>query len=114
MSWDSFSTAKTICQNMGAKVITFKSYGKFIDFRNIYIWKFFSSPYYFWVGAVATNPKEFYWYDDNSTVESWIWADKEPNNALSNELCAIGRHNPLVITDDICNTGVNTICEYSD
>ena len=103
-----------MCHNMGAKVIMFKNYGKYIDFKNNYALKVIGYNENFWIGAEATTPKDFYWYDDNQRLEGWIWGKDEPNNAQFNEYCVYGRQSPLFIADDICYKPLNTICEYSD
>ena len=98
---------------MGAKVITFKNYEKYLDFKNTYAWKVLNNGEYFWIGAQCTTPLVFYWYDDNSALPNWFWHNAEPNNNGGNELCVFCG-NSFLMADLVCATQYRTICEYAN
>jgi len=98
---------------MGAKVITFKNYAKYTDFKNTYAWKVLNFGEYFWIGAECTTPKVFYWYDDYSALPAWFWHNAEPNNNGGNELCVFSG-GQFLMADLVCATQYRTICEYSN
>jgi hypothetical protein len=99
---------------MGAKVITFKTYEKYIDFKNTYAPKVLNSLENFWIGAECTTPKTFYWYDDKSPLPTWLtWYNAEPNNLFLNEFCVFSL-NTFQMADIACSTMYKTICEYSN
>ncbi len=69
-----------MCHDMGAKLITFKNYGKYIDFKNTNELKVLNQGEYFWIGAECSTLRIFYWYDENSALPTWFWHNNEPNN----------------------------------
>ena len=101
-----------MCHNMGAKVIMFKDYRKYIDFKNTYAIKVLNPNEFFWIGAECQTPLQFYWYDDQSSLPTWIWVNAEPNNMNNNEFCVYSRDN-FLMADLICGASHRTICEYS-
>jgi hypothetical protein len=103
-----------MCHNMGAKVIMFKNYGKYIDFKNNYALKVIGYNENFWIGAEAKIPLVFYWYDDNSSLAKWLWPGHEPNNKNSNEFCVFNAGNTFLMADVRCDVPFKTICEYSN
>jgi hypothetical protein len=97
---------------MGAKVIMFKDFAKLIDFNNTYAKKVLNQNEFFWIGAEASIPKVFYWYDDQSSLPTWFWHNAEPNFANNNEYCVFCG-GQFLMADLFCGVSHRTICEYS-
>jgi len=97
---------------MSAKVITFKSYAKYQDFKNTYAGKVLNFGEFFWIGAENTT-LNFTWYDDKSTLPTWFWFNAEPNNIGGNEKCVYCREG-FLMADLVCTAQYRTICEYSN
>ncbi len=92
----------------------FKNYEKYKDFRDSYAWKVLIKGDNFWVGAEASTIKDFYWYDDNSSLANWLWLSNEPNNYFGDEFCSYAEGITFLMHDVRCEWPYKTICEYSD
>jgi len=109
-----YSSAKSTCKSLGAEVIKFKNYAKYIDFKNVYAWRVLNNNESFWVGAETVTPQVFYWYDDNSNVASWLWPIHQPDNSGGNDVCAFSSGTSFLLEDVKCDYNLRAICEYSD